>query len=65
MDVIRDRPRGVDLCGSVDDEDLMFVEILNYPDDYVFVGFTPETVVARDQTYAVASTNDVNARRNG
>lgn len=50
------------LDGPVEDWDPMFVEVLDWPDDYVFVRFEPETVVARDQSYATASTANADAR---
>lgn len=53
------------LAGSADDWDPTFVEVLEHPDDYVLVRFGPETVVARDQTYTVASSDGVNTGRNG
>jgi len=51
------------LDGPVEDWDAMFVEVLDHPGDYVFVRFEPETVVARDQSYATASSTNADARR--
>ena len=43
------------LDGPTDAWDPMFAKVLANPDDHVFVRFDPETVVARDQSYTVAS----------